>query len=96
MSQTPTSARPISSAVEPKKGLAIAALVVGIAAFLTGLIPWLGLLLGLTAFALGVLALTRGQSKVFALVGGSLGAIAAVTGLITTSALMIWLLSGNA
>ncbi|MFI8631426.1 hypothetical protein ACIGEP_02370 [Microbacterium sp. NPDC077663] len=76
----------------PKNGLAIATLIVGILAFLTGLIPWVGLLLGLSAFALGVLALTRGQSKPPALIGGSLGAVAAITGLITTIALMAWLI----
>ncbi|SDG31934.1 hypothetical protein [Microbacterium sp. 77mftsu3.1] len=80
----------------PKNTLAVAALVVGIVAFLTGIVPWAGLLLGLTAFGLGIYALTRGQSKVMALVGGSLGSIAGVTGLISTSALMMWLLSGNA
>lgn len=55
----------------------------------------MGLVLGLTAFALGVYALTRGQSKPMALVGGSLGAIAAVTGLISTSATMMLILNGN-
>ncbi|WP_240741356.1 hypothetical protein [Microbacterium oleivorans] len=93
MSETPTRQ---SAAARPSNRLAIATLVVGIAAFLIGLVPWLGLILGLTAFGLGIYALTRGQSKVMALVGGSLGSIAAVTGLISTSALMMWLLSGNA
>ncbi|MDT0179530.1 hypothetical protein Q9S36_04805 [Microbacterium sp. ARD31] len=77
---------------KPKNGLAITTLIVGIFAFFTGLIPWVGLLLGLSAFALGVFALTRGQSKPLALTGGSLGAVAAITGLISTIALMAWLI----
>lgn len=77
---------------KPKNGLAITTLVVGVVAFLTGLVPWVGLLLGLSAFALGVFALTRGQSKPLALTGGSLGAVAAITGLISTIALMAWLI----
>lgn len=79
----------------PAGGLSIAALVVGIAAFVTGLIPWVGLLLGLTAFSLAVYALTRKQSKVLSLIGGSLGAVAAVTGLITTIALTTWIMGGG-
>lgn len=93
MSETPLG-RPAASA-QRKNGLAIATLIVGIAAFLTGILPGVGLVLGLTAFALGVYALTRGQSKPMALVGGSLGAIAAVTGLISTSATMMLILNGN-
>jgi len=87
---------PLPTNSQPKTGLAVAALVVGIVAFLTGLVPWAGLLLGLTAFGLGIYALTRGQSKVMALVGGSLGSIAAITGLISTSAFMMLVMGGNA
>jgi len=75
-----TNAMPRAKA--PAGQLAVAALVLGIAGFLTGLIPWLGLLLGISAVALGVVALARRQSKPFAITGGSLGAVAALTGLI--------------
>ncbi|KDP90564.1 MULTISPECIES: Ltp family lipoprotein [Clavibacter] len=66
------------------KGLAIAALVVGIVAFLSGLAPVVGLIIGAAAVVLGILALRRGQSKGMAITGLSLGAVAAVTSLIVT------------
>lgn len=66
------------------KGLAIAALVVGIVAFLTGLAPFFGLIAGAAAVVLGILALRRAQSKGMAITGLSLGAVGAVTSLIVT------------
>lgn len=70
----------------PKKpsGLAITALILGIAAFLTGLVPVLGLLLGATAIVLGILALRAHQSKGLGITGIVLGAIAALTSLLMT------------
>jgi len=58
-------------------GLAIAALIVGIAAFLTGLIPGLGLVLGIVGVVLAILVLrgTRGRGLA---VGGLVGSIIAI------------------
>ncbi|RIJ54470.1 Ltp family lipoprotein [Clavibacter phaseoli] len=66
------------------KGLAVAALVVGIVAFLTGLAPFFGLIAGAAAVVLGILALRRAQSKGMAITGLSLGAVGAVTSLVVT------------
>ncbi|MCU1544942.1 MAG: hypothetical protein JWP30_42 [Homoserinimonas sp.] len=62
----------------PKKlsGLALAALIVGVAAFLFGLIPVFGAIVGVTAVALAVLALSKKQSKGMALTGLILGGVA--------------------
>lgn len=66
------------------KGLAIAALIVGIVAFLTGLIPVWGIILGLVGVALGVIALVKKQPKALALTGTILAAVAVVASIIAT------------
>lgn len=65
--------------------IALAALVVGIGAFLTGLVPGLGLGLAVVALILGVIALAKKQPKALAVTGVALGSIALVAGLISTS-----------
>ncbi|WP_285136282.1 DUF4190 domain-containing protein [Microbacterium sp. lyk4-40-TSB-66] len=77
------------------KGLALAALVVGIVAFLTGLIPWLGLLAAVAAIGLGVLALVKRQSKPLSVTGTALGGVALLTGLVVTVAFTSVLTSPN-
>lgn len=62
----------------PSTGLAIAALIVGIVAFLMGLIPVAGALVGIAAIVLGVLALQKRQSKALAVTGLILGAVATI------------------
>jgi hypothetical protein len=64
------------------QGFAVAALIVGIAAFLTGLVPWFGLLLAIAAVLLAIFALRRRQRRGFAITGLILGGIALLTGLI--------------
>src|SRR5690554_4375935 len=59
-------------------GLAIAALVVGIMAFLLGLIPVFGAIVGLTAVVFGILAMRKNQSKGMSIAGIVLGGLAAV------------------
>ena len=66
------------------KGLAITALVVGIIAFLTGLVPVLGFILGAVAVVFGIIALVKKQSKGMAITGLALGAVALITSLIVT------------
>lgn len=65
--------------------LAVAALSLGAAAFLTGFVPVLGLLLAIAAVALGVLALMHKQPKGFAIAGLALGGVALLTGVVVTS-----------
>lgn len=62
--------------------LAITALALGGAAFLTGLIPVLGMLLGAAGITLGVIALTKGQNKPMSIIGAVAGTIGAITSLI--------------
>lgn len=72
---------PLSKAPQ---GLAVAALIVGIVAFLSGLIPVFGALVGIAAVVLGVLALSRNQSKGKALSGVILGGVAILVSLAMT------------
>jgi hypothetical protein len=80
---------------QPSNGLAVAALVVGIVAFLLGLLPIAGLLLGAGAIVLGVVALRRPNRKGLAILGLILGSVAALTSLVTTVALIAGLASGG-
>lgn len=57
-------------------GFALAALIVGIAAFLFGLLPVFGALVGIAAVILGSIALTKQQSKGMGIAGIVLGGIA--------------------
>jgi hypothetical protein len=76
-SQSPTPNKPI--------GLALAALIVGIAAFLFGLIPVFGAIVGIVAVVLGSLALRKHQSKGMALTGIILGGVAILASILTTA-----------
>ena len=65
-------------------GLALAALLVGIGAFLFGLIPVFGALVGITAVVFGFLALRKQQSKGMAITGIALGSVALMVSVVTT------------
>lgn len=80
--QGPTDQSPESKTTAA--GLAIAALVVGIVAFLSGWVPIWGLIAGAAAVLLGILALVRHQSKGLAIPGLILGGLAILTSLVTT------------
>ena len=67
-----------------RNGLALAALLVGIGAFLTGFVPVFGALVGITALVLGILAWTKQQSKGRAISGIALGGIALLTSIAMT------------
>ena len=73
-----TATLPPQPPLNKAKGLALAALIVGAGAFLFGLIPVLGALVGIVAVVLGILALRKKQSKAMALTGVILGGIAVV------------------
>lgn len=79
-----------ASVVGPPKapaGLAIAALVVGIVAFLTGLVPVLGAIVGLAAIGLGIFALFKKQVKGLGITGIVLGAVAVISSIAMTAGL---------
>ena len=65
----------------PGKGLAIASMVVGIVAFLTGWTPFWGLAVGITAVVLGIIGLKKGGEKGLAITGIVTGGLAALTSL---------------
>lgn len=67
-----------------RKGLGIAALILGIVAFLCGWIPVVGIVLGITALVLGIIALVRKQPKVFGITAIILGTIAVIVSIVTT------------
>ncbi|WP_111721220.1 DUF4190 domain-containing protein [Homoserinimonas sp. OAct 916] len=79
--------------VATRRGLAIAALVVGIVAALAGWAPIIGAVIGVAAVVLGAIALARKQSKPFAVTGLVLGVLATVTSLVIT--FTIGALGGN-
>lgn len=81
----PATVEPVIAPVSPAKpagsqGLAIATLVIGIIAFLTGFLG-IGVLLGIIALALGAVALMKHQDgKVMTIIGMVLAGIAIVVG----------------
>ena len=68
----------------PVKGLAMAALIVGICAFAVGIIPIGGAVIGVVAVVLGIVALRKRQPKVLALIGAILGGLAIVASIAVT------------
>ena len=65
-------------------GLALAALIVGIGAFLVGLVPVFGALVGVAAVVLGIIALRKRQSKGMAVAGIALGGVGALVSIVMT------------
>lgn len=74
------------------QGLAVAALVLGIAAFVSAWIPFLGLLVALVGAVIGVMALVRRQPKGLAVTGTVLSGLGLVWALVVTISLsaLIW------
>jgi len=72
-------------------GIGIAALIVGIVAFLSGWLPVWGLLVGVAAVVLGIIALKKSKAnKGFGITGVVLGGIAVLTSLVFT---IFWVLA---
>ena len=65
-------------------GLSVAALVVGIVAFVSGWIPLWGVLVGIAALVLGILALKKTNGKGMAIAGIVTGGLGALTGILVT------------
>lgn len=85
--QPPQDAFAANDSPAPHQGLARAALVAGIAAFLLGWLPVLGLLAGGAAIVLAIRASRAGAAKGMWITGLVLGSLAALTSLITTVSL---------
>lgn len=85
---TPQPTTPTPPAAKPAATVGTAALIVGIIAVLTGLIPVWGVIAGSLAILLGVIALVKKRSRGSAITGLVLGAIAAIASIATTSALV--------
>jgi hypothetical protein len=74
-----------SDAPRPQaKRLAIVALVLGIAAFVLGLVPGLGILLGIAAVVFGSIALAKRQPKGLAITGLALGIVGLINSIVMT------------
>jgi len=65
-----------------RRGLAISALIFGIVAFLIGLVPILGFIVGVVSLVFAIAALARRQSKGMAITGLSLGAFGSFVSLL--------------
>ena len=65
-------------------GLSVAALVVGIVAFVSGWVPLWGVLVGVAALVLGILALKKTNGKGMAIAGIVTGGLGALTGILVT------------
>lgn len=81
----PAASAPVQPAQPSEaKGLAIAALVVGIVAFLSGWAPIWGMIVGIVAVVLGIVALKKKQNKAMSIVGLVLGALGLISSLMFT------------
>lgn len=78
----------------PTNGLAIAALVVGIVAFISGWAPIWGLLAGGAAVVLGILGLKKPGGKGMAIAGIITGGLGALWGLVVTIIFFLALVAG--
>jgi hypothetical protein len=88
---TKQAAKPAPAAPQAATGIGIAALIVGIVGFLSGLLPVWGFLVGATAVVLSIIALKKSAgNKGFGITGLILGGIAVVTNLIVT---VFWILA---
>jgi hypothetical protein len=70
---------------KPRRALALSALLVGVLAFFIGWIPFVGIAAGLSAIALGVVALVKEQTKWMAITAIVLGTLAGITSVVTTA-----------
>ena len=74
-------------------GLAIASMIVGIVAFISGWLPFWGLLAGAAAIVLGILALKKPTGKGFSITGIITGGLAVLSSLVSTLFFIIALAS---
>ena len=82
--------------VAPTNGLAIASFVVGIVAFISGWIPFWGLLVGVAAVLLGMIALKKPEGKGLSITGIVTGGLGALAGLTATAFVILAIVSSGA
>jgi hypothetical protein len=87
----PLDPRPLASST----GLSLAALIVGIAAFATGLVLVLGALLGAAGVVVGILAVRTRRARTQAVLGLVLSSVGLVTNLVTTAIMIIVLVASS-
>ncbi|MFZ2125995.1 MAG: DUF4190 domain-containing protein [Candidatus Microsaccharimonas sp.] len=81
----PTTKKPVTAAPQQPNGLAIAALVVGIIAILSGWVPFWGFLAGAAAVVLGIIALKKSANmKGMSIAGIITGGVGALWSLVIT------------
>ena len=80
---------PVTPAQHGKTGIAIAAMVVGIVAFLTGWVPFFGFLAGVAGVILGIFGLKKNDLKGMSVTGIVTGGLAVIWSLITTVVFII-------
>lgn len=80
---------PVMIVAPPSNGLAIAAMVTGIVAFILAWLPFLGFILGLIAIVLGIIALKKPAGKAMAIAGLATGGVAVIWNLIVTAFIII-------
>ncbi len=73
---------PTTKAVQPTNGLAVAAMVVGIIAFVLAWVPFVGFVGGIAAIVLGIIALKKTNGKGMSIAGIVTGAISILCGLV--------------
>lgn len=78
--------------VNPTNGLAVAALVVGIVALISGWIPFWGFVVGVAAVVLGIIALKKPGGRGLAIAGLITGGLGALTGLLMVILFIIGLM----
>jgi hypothetical protein len=93
---TPSQSHPTPEHVPagPANGLAIAALVVGIVAVISGWVPFWGLIAGGAAIVLGILGLKKANGKGMAIAGLVTGAIGAFWSIFTTLITVVAIVAG--
>lgn len=86
MSAAKKTAEPAPASPAPRKsnGLAIAALIVGIVAILSGWVPFWGFVVGAAAIILGIIALKKAGQKGMSIAGIITGAVGVLWSLIVT------------
>lgn len=92
--QAPGQALP-SNPPARRSGIVLAALVVGISAFVIGWIPILGLLLGVSGIILGILAMRRPDGRSFGLAGLVASSLAVLANLLVTIVIVVALVNSG-
>lgn len=89
----PASPPPYATGPARPQGLAVTALILGVAAVLSALIPFLGLVVAIAGLVFGVIALVKRQPKGLAVTGTALSGLSAAWSLIVAIGLLSWILT---